>query len=87
MLLRVKVKTKALYDQVCFDADGSVLLKIKALPIDGKANKYLVAFIASKLEISKNQVTLIKGLTSTFKTFDINESEEIITKRLLSMKK
>lgn len=39
-------------------------VKIKAPPVDGKANGYLLKFIAKQLEIPNSSATLIKGETS-----------------------
>ncbi len=36
-------------------------LRIKALPIDGKANQYLLALLAKEFKVSKSRTQLIKG--------------------------
>lgn len=63
-------------------ADGSLVARIKAPPVDGKANEYLEKFIASLLDIAKSKVQLQKGQTSPFKTLSIDETEEFVNEKL-----
>jgi uncharacterized protein (TIGR00251 family) len=44
-------------------------IKIKAAPIEGKANKETIHFLASKFGIRKNQIQLLRGQTSRQKDF------------------
>lgn len=43
-------------------------IRLQAPPVDGKANKALVEFLAEKLGIAKSAVSLIRGETSRAKT-------------------
>ncbi len=82
MQLRIKVKPASKIDALEKTADGSLLVRIKAPPVDGKANAYLEKFIASLLGIAKSKVQLQKGQTSKFKTLIIDESEEFVNEKL-----
>lgn len=82
MLLRLKVKPASKTDALEKTADGSLVARIKAPPVDGKANEYLVRYIASLLGIAKTKVQLQKGQTSAFKTLIIDETEEFVTQKL-----
>jgi uncharacterized protein YggU (UPF0235/DUF167 family) len=46
MILRVKVKPNSRIDAIEKEQDGSFKVRIKEQPIEGKANKYLVSFLA-----------------------------------------
>ncbi|MDH5231370.1 MAG: DUF167 family protein [Gammaproteobacteria bacterium] len=46
-------------------------LRIKAAPIDGKANTYLLGFLAQCFSVPKSQVQLISGSSSRHKRFVI----------------
>lgn len=46
-------------------------IRLKAPPVDGKANQELVKWVASYFGISKSQITLIRGLSSRQKTLQI----------------
>jgi uncharacterized protein (TIGR00251 family) len=52
-------------------------IKIKSLPIDGKANKELVSFLASELGSKISEIKIIKGLTSTHKTLSLIPSKAL----------
>ncbi|WP_369333089.1 DUF167 domain-containing protein [Methanospirillum stamsii] len=56
-------------------------IAVKASPIEGKANKDIIALIAETLKIQKNTVTIISGHTSTIKKVKISgiSREDILT--------
>ena len=39
-------------------------IKLKALPIEGKANKELIKFLSEILKIAKSRISLLRGETS-----------------------
>ena len=82
MLLRIKVKPNSKTDDIIKEPDGSIKVRIKAPPVEGKANKYLVEFLASYFGLSKSKVSLLKGESSQFKTVEIEAEEEVIKARL-----
>lgn len=52
-------------------------IKIKSLPIDGKANKELLSFLALELKIRISEIKIIKGLTSTNKVISLVPNENL----------
>ena len=44
---------------------------VKAIAVDGQANKALIAFIAEKFQIKKSSISITSGLTQKFKTLFI----------------
>jgi uncharacterized protein len=81
MLLRIQVKPGSKVD--AFFMENEILkAKIKAPPVEGKANAYLTEMLANKLGLPKSKVTLLKGDTSKFKTFEIETEEEVLPKLL-----
>ena len=86
MLLRIKVKPNSKVDQVSVMADGTLSVKIKALPIDGKANKYLVEYLAKVFGISKAYIQVVKGESNSNKTVQINAADEYIISKINSFK-
>ena len=47
--------------------NGALKIKIKAPPVDGKANDEIVRFLSKKLEISKSKLEILKGDKSRLK--------------------
>jgi hypothetical protein len=52
-------------------ADGTLKVKIAAIPEDGRANKELIAFMAKSFGVKKRQVSLLKGLSDRRKVLKI----------------
>ena len=58
--------------------DDFLKVKVTAQPIDNKANKALVEFLAKQFKIPKSYIEIIKGNTSKEKTIlisNINETQ------------
>ena len=78
MLLRIEVKPNSKTDAISIDNYGNVRVKIHAPPVEGKANKYLVEYLAGVFRISKSQVVIIKGQSSPHKTIKLDAEEGYI---------
>lgn len=79
MKLHLKVKPNSKADELVREADGTLKAKIKAPPVDGKANAYLVNYLSKLLGMAKSNIVLLKGETNTHKTFEINADETTVT--------
>lgn len=75
MKLHLKIKPNSKTDEWILEADGSIKLKIRAQPIEGKANKYLIDLLSKTLGLPKSSIVLAKGETNAFKTFEIDADE------------
>jgi uncharacterized protein (TIGR00251 family) len=65
--IQVKVKPNARASALEQQADGTWLAKIKAQPIDGKANEELVRLVAERFGLRKAQVTIKSGASGRMK--------------------
>lgn len=59
--LRLYIQPKASRDQWMGIHGDEIKIAITAPPVDGKANKHLVQFLAKQFRIAKGQVHLEKG--------------------------
>lgn len=82
MKLRIKVKPNSKTDIVIREADGLLKVKIKAPPVEGKANKYLVEYLSKVLNLPKSKISLLKGETNSYKTLQIDAEENYINEIL-----
>lgn len=82
MKLSLKVKPASKTDEVIREADGSIKVKIKAPPVEGKANKYLIEYLSKKLALPKSKIVLLKGETNSFKTLEVDAEENYINSKL-----
>ena len=63
-VIQVKAKPSSRESTVEELEDGSFLVKLKAQPVDGKANQHLIAFLADVFAVPKRDVVLLSGETS-----------------------
>jgi uncharacterized protein (TIGR00251 family) len=71
VVLRVFVAPRSATTKVLGLHDGMVKVALTAAPVEGAANKALVAFLAKMLGASKSSVTIIAGETSRKKIVSV----------------
>ena len=52
--------------------DGSLLVYVREVAIDGKANNALIKILAKHLDVPKSCVSIIRGQTSRHKIIEVN---------------
>ena len=82
MILTLHVKPNSKVDQISWDENGHLKVKIRAQPIDGKANLYLVDYLSCIFKVPKSQITLLKGTNSGHKKIEITGNEDDLEKIL-----
>jgi len=75
-LLLVYVQPGAKKSEVAGEMNGRLRLRIAAQPVDNKANKALMAFVAKLLGVRSNRVSLESGDTSRRKTLKVLDLPE-----------
>ena len=64
LILFIRLQPKASKDEfVAPYGDDSYKIRITAPPIDGKANKHLIQFLAKQFKVPKKSVIIEQGLT------------------------
>ena len=71
--LRVRVKPNARVAELVREEDGTYLARVKAAPVEGKANEALVALVAEAFGVRKAQVTIRRGAASRIKLVVIDD--------------
>lgn len=63
--------------------DGTIKIRITAPPVDGKANKALVEFLAEILDVSSSQIEIVAGDTGRDKLVSVlNLDAETVGRRI-----
>lgn len=75
MLIQIKVKTKQKEASVEKVENNLYLIKVKSLPIEGKANLEVIDLLAKYFEVKKSQVKIKTGESSKIKLVEIVEIE------------
>ena len=65
--LKLKVKPGSRDESLTEQDDGTWLARVKAQPVDGKANAALIALVAAHFGLRKSQVTLKSGASGRMK--------------------
>ncbi len=72
MQQRIKVKPNSKQQQITEEADGSLTIRLKSPPVDGKANEELIKLLAKKFDVPKSFVHIKSGLSSRNKLIEID---------------
>ncbi|HDK37651.1 MAG TPA: YggU family protein [Thiolapillus brandeum] len=84
LLLFLKIQPRSSKDAFGEVMEGVRKLRIKAPPVDGKANAYLVKYLAKLFAVPKSRVILESGLTSKNKRIRIKGCTELSAAARLS---
>jgi uncharacterized protein YggU (UPF0235/DUF167 family) len=71
--LQVKVKPGSREESLVRQEDGTWLARVKAQPVDGKANAALIALVAGTFGVRKAQVRIRSGAGGRLKLIDIED--------------
>jgi uncharacterized protein (TIGR00251 family) len=72
--IRVKVKPNSRLSEIGRSADGTWLARVKAPPVDGKANAELAILVAKHFGVRKAQVSIKSGASGRIKLVQIEET-------------
>jgi len=65
--LKLKVKPGSRDESLIEQEDGTWLARVKAPPVDGKANAAVIALVAAHFGLRKSQVTIKSGASGRLK--------------------
>jgi len=82
LIINVIIQPRASKDEIVGLHDGRLKIRLKAPPVNGKANQYLVLYLAKLFKRPKSTIQVTKGQTSRLKTLHI-ESITILPPQLL----
>ena len=71
LILDLHLQTGCKKDEIGGLYDGRLRIRIKAQPIEGKANRHLINYLASEFGVKKSDVEILKGSHNRYKTVSI----------------
>lgn len=77
LLLNVRVQPRASNDAVTEVLGDALKVRITAPPVDGKANKHLIAFLAKAFSVAKSDIELVSGQSSRKKQLIIHQPKSL----------
>jgi uncharacterized protein (TIGR00251 family) len=69
--IRVKVKPQARVAELIEAGDGTWIARVKAPPVDGKANAALIELVAERFGVRRSQVVIKSGAGARLKLVQI----------------
>lgn len=75
MQKRVKVKPNSKLNKIVEEDDGSLTIKLKSPPVDGKANQELIKVLSKKFDVPKSYIRIKSGASSRQKLIEIDTDE------------
>lgn len=80
VMISLHVIPNAPQSEIVGEHNGALKVKIKSPPVDGKANSEIISFFSRILNISKNQIEILKGDKSKAKTLLVRgfQSQQIL---------
>ena len=73
MLLQVRVKPRSRTSELVRESDGTWVARLKAPPVDGRANQELVSLVAAHLKCPKAAVSIKSGASGRLKLVKVDE--------------
>jgi uncharacterized protein len=73
--LEVRLTPRAGRDEIGPRRDGVLQVRVKAPPVDGKANEALLRLIAKRAGVPKSRVTIVRGERSRRKLLAIEGAD------------
>ena len=77
MLLRLRVQPRARTDALDEPVGDALRVRLRAPPVDGKANAALVAFLADIFGVPRKQVVLVSGAHARIKSLRIDSPQRL----------
>lgn len=75
--LRVRIQTRTKHDEIAGFHGNAIHIRLRAAPVDGKANAQLVRFLAQAFDVPKSHVEIVRGTHSSHKTLVIAAPQQI----------
>jgi uncharacterized protein (TIGR00251 family) len=69
--LHLTVSPGARQDEAVWSPEGKLRVRVAAPPVEGKANKAVLAFLSRALEIAPSRIAILRGGASSHKVIQI----------------
>jgi uncharacterized protein (TIGR00251 family) len=81
--LAVRVQARARRDEIAGERAGSLLVRVTAPPVEGKANAAVCKLLAKRLGLAPRKVAVVRGASSRDKLIEIDGIEAAELRRRL----
>lgn len=81
-ILKLYVQPGAKKNEILGEYNERLKVKIQALPVDGAANKELIAFLSKTLKLSKKEIMILRGDSSRMKDVLLDASMSDVIEKI-----
>jgi uncharacterized protein (TIGR00251 family) len=60
-VVRLRVVPRASRNEICGEVGGAIKVRLQAPPVEGRANKALVKFLASRCSVASRDIAILSG--------------------------
>ncbi|MEM7713414.1 MAG: DUF167 domain-containing protein [Cyanobacteria bacterium P01_A01_bin.68] len=75
MQINIKVKPNSKEQKIIEEENGSLTIRLKSPPVDGKANEELIKVLSKKYHVPKSYIRIKSGISSRQKLVEIDVDE------------
>ena len=75
MQINIKVKPNSKEQKIIEEENGSLTIRLKSPPVDGKANEELIKVLSKKYHVPKSYIRIKSGISSRQKLVEIDMDE------------
>ena len=79
LVLNIRVQPRASRNEIAGPVGDQLKIRLTTPPVDGKANKHLLEFLAKACGVNKNQVELLSGTSARNKRVSIASPKKLLT--------
>jgi uncharacterized protein len=79
----VRVQARAARDEIAGERAGALLVRLTALPVEGRANEALCRLLAKRLGVARGTVSVVRGDRSRDKLVRVEGLSDTEARRLL----
>jgi len=76
----VHVQPRAKRNEICGLYGDALKIRLTAPPVDGAANKALIAFLAKALDVSQRDVFIVSGQTGRHKVIEVQHTTRALVR-------
>ena len=78
MIIHLNVRPNAKVDSITIIGNNELDIRIREVPAEGKANKYLLSYLSKVFKVPKSSITILKGFYTRHKTISIIADDDHI---------
>ena len=81
--IAVRVQARSSRDEIAEERVDAILIRVKAPPVDGRANVTLCRLVAKRLGVARGRVSVVRGASARDKAIEVEGLDDETVRRAL----